>query len=81
MHVILLHPKKAILPTFFGQTPHFISEKQKHGINNLYHWKSGSVAVMLSLRVGVQHIKKWRNNFSTRGSQIYTVSCKASYTK
>ena len=63
MHVnlvywISLHLKKAILPTFLGQTPHFISEKQKHGTNNLHHRKAGSVAVILSLRVGVQHIQE-----------------------
>ena len=63
MHVnfvywISLHPKKAILPTFLGQTPHFLSEKQKPRTNNLHHRKAGSVAVILSIRVGVQHIQK-----------------------
>ena len=63
MHVnfvywISLHPKKAILPTFLGQTPHFISEKQKTRTNNLHHRKDVSVAAILSLRVGVQHIQK-----------------------
>ena len=63
MHVnfvywISLHPKNGILPTFLGQTPHFISEKQKPRTSNLHHQKAGSVAVILSLRVGVQHIQK-----------------------
>ena len=63
MHVnfvywISLHPKKTILPTFLGQTPHFISEKQKPRTSNLHHRKAGSVAVIWSLRVGVQHIQK-----------------------
>ena len=63
MHVnfvywISLHPKKTILPIFLGQTPHFISEKQTHGTKNLHHRKAGSVAVILSLRVGVQHIQQ-----------------------
>ena len=70
MHVnfvywISLHPNKTIVPTFLGQTPHFISEKQKPRTNNLHHWKAGSVAVKLSLRVGVQHIQKvarWQSN-------------------
>ena len=55
---ISLHPKKAILSTFLGQTPHFISEKQKHRTNNLHNRKDGSVAVILSLRVGIKHIQK-----------------------
>ena len=63
MHVnfvywISVHPKKTILPTFLGQTPHFISEKLEHGTNNLHHRKAGSVAVILSIRVGVQHTQK-----------------------
>ena len=63
MHVnlvywISLHQKKASLSTFLGQTPHFISEKQETRSNNLHHRKAVSVAVILSLRVGVQHIQK-----------------------
>ena len=62
MHVnfvwISLYPKNAILPTFLGQTPQFISEKQKPRINNLHHRKAGYVAVILSLRVGVQNVQK-----------------------
>ena len=53
-----LHPKKAIIPTFSGQTPNFLGENQKNRTNNLHHRKAGSVAVILSLRVGVQHIQK-----------------------
>ena len=64
MHVnlvywISLHPKKAILPAFLGQTPHIISEnKKRKEIKNLHHWKAGSIAVILSLKVGVQHVQK-----------------------
>ena len=63
MHVNLvywnsLHPKKAILPTFSGQTPHFLGENRKNRTNNLHHLKAGSVAVILSLRLGVKHIQK-----------------------
>ena len=63
MHVsfvywISLHPKTTIKPTFLGQTPHFISEKQKYLTNNLHHRKAGSVAVILSLRVEVKQIQK-----------------------
>ena len=50
--------KKNILPTFLGPTPHFINEKQKHGTNILHRRKAGSFAVILSLRVGVQHKQK-----------------------
>ena len=57
MHVNLvywnsLHPKKANLSTFLGQTPHFLSDKQKTRSKN--HLKSGSVEVFLSLREGVE---------------------------
>ena len=48
------HPIKDILPTFLGQTPHFINEKQKPKTSNLH--QAGSVAVILSLRVGVRHM-------------------------
>ena len=58
VHWNSLHPKKAILPTFLGQTPHFLCENHKTRTNNLHHRKAGSVAVILSLRVGVQHIQK-----------------------
>ena len=63
MHVILvywnsLHPKMAILPTFLGQNPHFLSGKQKTRSINIHHRKSESVAVFFSLREGVQYIQK-----------------------
>ena len=58
VHWNSLHPKNAILPTFKGQTPIFFCENQKTRTNNLYHRKAGSVAVILSLRVGVQHKQK-----------------------
>ena len=58
VHWNSLHPKNAILPTFLGQTPNFLCENHKTRTNNLYHRKAGSVAVILSLRVGVQHIQK-----------------------
>ena len=54
---ISLH-QKGHFTHFLGQTPHFISEKQKPRTGNLHHWKSGSVAVILSLKVGVQHIQQ-----------------------
>ena len=58
-----LNPKKAIIPTFSGQTQIFLGENNKTRINNLHHRKDSSVAVILSLRVGVQHKqKKWCNN-------------------
>ena len=50
--------RQKILPTFLGKTPNFLCETHKTRTNNLYHWKAGSVAVILSLRVGVQHIQK-----------------------
>ena len=53
-----LHPKNAILPTFLGQTPNFLCENHKTRTNNLHHQKAGSVAVILSLRVWVQHVPK-----------------------
>ena len=43
-----LHSKKAILPTFSGQTPHFLGENHKINTYNLHHWKAWSVAVILS---------------------------------
>ena len=58
VHWNSLHPKKAIIPTFSGQTPNFLNEKQKNRTNNLHHQKAGSIVVILSLRVGVQHIQK-----------------------
>ena len=52
---------------------------QKTRTNNLSHWKAFSIAGFLSLREGVQHIQKEEQIFFQHcGSQIYTVSCKAS---
>ena len=80
VHWNSLHPKNAILPTFLGQTPNFLCENYKTRTNNQHHRKAGSVAVILSLRVGVQHIQKVVQYFLQRGgSRMYTVSCKASY--
>ena len=41
-----------------SQIAHFTSEKQKPWTSNLHHRKAWSVAVILSLWVGVQHIQK-----------------------
>ena len=57
VHWNSLHSKKAILPTFSGLTPHFLGENHKTRTNIIQHRKAGSVAVILSLRVGVQHKK------------------------
>ena len=53
-------PKKAIIPTFSGQTPNFLGKNHKTRTNNKHRRKAGSYAVILSLRVGVQHIQKVR---------------------
>ena len=58
VHWNSLHPKNAIIPTFLGQTPHFLCENHKTRTCILHHRKAGSVAVILSLRVGVQHLQK-----------------------
>ena len=58
VHWNSLHSKKAILPTFSGQTPHFLSENYKTRTYNLHHRKAWFVAVILSQRVGVQHKQK-----------------------
>ena len=58
VHWNSLHSKKAILPTFSGQTPHFLGEIHKTRTYNGHHRKAWSVAVILSLRVGFQHIHK-----------------------
>ena len=60
MHVNLvhwnsLHSKNAILPTFSGLTPDFLGKNHKTRTYNLYHRNAWFVAVILSLRVGVQH--------------------------
>ena len=80
VHWNSLHPINAILPTFLGQTPHFLCENEENRTDNLHHRKALSVAVILSLRVGVQHIQKVVQYFLQRGgTRMYTVSCKASY--
>ena len=58
VHSNSLHPQKAILPMFLGQTPRFLGEKLKNSTNNLHHQKALSVAVILSLMVVVQHLQK-----------------------
>ena len=81
-HWTSLHLKIAILPTYSGQTPHFLGENHKTRTNNLHHQKAWSIAVILSLRVGVQHKQKKVKYFFQRGaSRMYAVSCKASYTR
>ena len=45
VYVNSLHTKKAILFAFLGQTPHFLSEKQKTKSNNLHHQKVWSTIV------------------------------------
>ena len=62
VHWNSLHQKKAIPLTFLGQTPYFLGKKLKTRTNSIHHWKAGSVAVIFSPKVGVQHIKqgpKW----------------------
>ena len=58
VHWNSLHPKNVILHTFKGQTPNFLCENHKTRTNNLYYQKASSVAVILSLRVGVKHLQK-----------------------
>ena len=55
VHWISLHLKRATSTTILKPTPHLLGEKLKAGINNLPHQKAGSVAVILSLIVGVKH--------------------------
>ena len=80
VHCNSLPSKMAILPTFSEQKQHFTGENHKTRTYNLHHRKGWSVAVILSLRVGVQHKQKEVRYFFQRGGSImYTVSCKASY--
>ena len=58
VHWNSLHPKTPFYLLFLGQTSHFLCENHKTRTNNLHQWKAGSVAVILSLRVGVQHIQE-----------------------
>ena len=48
---------------FLGQTLHFFREKRKIRTNNQHLRKAGSFVIILSLRLGVQYIKKGCNNF------------------
>ena len=64
VHWNSLHPKKAIIPTFKKKTPNFLSENQKKTTYNLHHRKVGSVAVILSLRIG--------SNIHKSGAIIWT---------
>ena len=68
-----LQSKEAVLPTFSAQTPHVLGEKQKIWTNHLHHRKAGSVSLILSLRVGVQHIEKWCNIFVNALAVKYTL--------
>ena len=72
-YLISLHPKKAILLTFSGQTPLFLGKKQEVRTNNLHHHKAWSVAVFLSLRLRVHHIQKKCNNFFNTWAAKYTL--------
>ena len=58
VHWNSLHPKKAVIPTFQDIYKIFSVQNHKTRTNNLHHGKAGSVAVVLSLRVGVQHVQK-----------------------
>ena len=62
VHWNSLHQKWPFYLLFLGQTPHFLCENHKTRSDNQHHRKAGSVAVILSLRVGVQHIQKVCNN-------------------
>ena len=42
-YLISLHLKKAILPTFSGQTPLFLGKKQETRTNTLHHHKLGQL--------------------------------------
>ena len=67
---------------FMGEGTRFSqwkSQNQKKK-NNLDHRIAGSVSVILTPRVGVQHIQKVvQNCCQSNGNRMYTVSCKASY--
>ena len=57
MHVNLVHWDSLYL-LFSGQTPHFLCENYKTITYNPHYRIAGSVAVILSLRVGVRHVYK-----------------------
>ena len=50
---ISLHPKKAILPTFLGQTPNCLGEKQKKKIEQPTPLESWVCYIFLEPKVGV----------------------------
>ena len=58
VHLNSMHPKKVIYLLFSVQTPHFLGENHKTRTNKLHHWKAGFLAVILSLRIGVQYMQK-----------------------
>ena len=72
-YLISLHPKKGILLTFSGQTPHFLDKKQETRTNNLHHWKAGSVEVFLSLSLRVHHTQKLCNDIYSMVAAKYTL--------
>ena len=72
-YLISMHPTKAILLTFSGQTQHFLGKKQKNRPNNLHHQKAGFVGLFLKPKIEGSYFLHYG------GRQIYTVSCKASY--
>ena len=70
--------KKAILPTFSGQIPPFLGDNLKIRTNYLHHWKAVSVEIFLKPNGWAYTNKKWCYNLQRDGSQMYTVSYKAS---
>ena len=66
-YLISMHPKKAILPTFSGKTPHFQGKRQETRTNNLHHQKADSVAFCFSLRLGVHHKQTRADMAQTHG--------------
>ena len=61
VHWNLLHPKNSIIPTFSGHILNFLCENHKTRTNNLHHQKAGSIVVVLSLRLGIQHIPRFQD--------------------
>ena len=71
-----LQPKKH---NILEETPDLLGEKLTTRTNNLHHRKAGSVTVIKSLRVGVQHKQTvMQKNCNHGGSKMYTVFWKAS---
>ena len=48
VHWNSLHLKKAVLPTFLGQTPNFLVKNHETSTNNLHHQKAISIAGFLA---------------------------------